>query len=287
MRFISFRANHAEGVGVAVGDGYAGLLTRDLGADLLGLVTRGPDGLAAAFEVLRRAPRLDLATVELLPPIPHPDKIVCIGLNYADHSAESGFEAPAYPAVFARYATSLVAHDAPILRPGVSEQLDFEGELAIVIGRGGRGIAESAALDHVAGYAPFNDASLRDFQFRSTQWTMGKTFDATGGFGPELVTPEELPACCRGLRLETRLNGQVMQSANIDSLIFGVAKLIAILSEVMTLSPGDVIASGTPAGVGAARKPPVWMKPGDLCEVEIERIGTLSNPIRQESRDAD
>ena len=226
---------------------------------------------------------VDLEKTRLLPPIPAPDKIICIGLNYADHSRESGFEPPAYPTVFARYATSLVAHGAPIVRPNCSDQLDYEGELAVIVGRGGRHIPEAEALDHVGGYSIFNDGSIRDYQFKSPQWTMGKTFDSTGGFGPELVTPDELPAGCKGLRLETRLNGEVVQSASIDDLIFNVARLISILSEAITLAPGDVIVSGTPAGVGLARKPPLWMKPGDVCEVAVERVGRLINPIAQEA----
>lgn len=282
MRFISYRNAQGEGVGLRTTAGYRGLPVAELNADLLGLVAGGAPALTAAAQRLANAPVLDMSAVTLLPVLPRPGKIICIGLNYADHSAESGFEVPSYPTVFARYASSLVAHGAPIIRPNLSDQLDYEGELAVIIGAGGRHIAEAQALDHVAGYSLFNDGSIRDYQFKSPQWTVGKTFDGTGPFGPELVTPDELPPGCRGLKIETRLNGQVVQSASTDDLIFDVARLITILSEAITLAPGDVIVSGTPAGVGLARKPPLWMKPGDLCEVEVEGVGVLSNPIAQE-----
>jgi 2-keto-4-pentenoate hydratase/2-oxohepta-3-ene-1,7-dioic acid hydratase in catechol pathway len=161
----------------------------------------------------------------------------------------------------------------------VSEQLDYEGELVAVIGKGGRDIPEAEALDHVIAYSVFNDASIRDYQLKTHQWTIGKTFDDTGAFGPYLVTTDELPAGCKGLKLETRLNGEVVQSTSLDDLIFDVAKLVSLLSEAMTLEPGDLIVTGTPSGVGIARDPQLWMKPGDVCEVEIERIGVLSNPV--------
>lgn len=279
MRWMTYSDAAGEGVACAFGDSWRGRPVSELGADLSGLLGDGGECLARAAAGLKSAPRIDPWAVTRLPPIPRPGKIICIGLNYADHSRESGFEPPAYPAVFARYASSLIAHNDPILSPMESDKLDYEGELAVVIGRPGRRIPEARALEHVAGYAPFNDASLRDFQMRSTQWTMGKTFDGTGAFGPELVTPDELPPGAAGLRLETRLNGEVVQSASTGDLIFGVARLIALLSEVMTLAPGDVIVSGTPAGIGAARTPALWMRPGDVVEVEIEGVGRLSNPI--------
>jgi 2-keto-4-pentenoate hydratase/2-oxohepta-3-ene-1,7-dioic acid hydratase in catechol pathway len=283
MRWITYRTPQGvEAVGLADEGGYRGLPVAELGADLLALVAEGKEAQARAAARLASQPLIAVEAIAFLPVIPRPPKIICIGLNYVAHSAEAGFETPSYPAVFARYATSLVAHGAPILRPTVSEQLDFEGELAVIIAKGGRHIAQADALDHVGGYSIFNDGSIRDYQRKSAQWTMGKTFDATGGFGPELVTPDAVPPGGKGLRLETRLNGQVVQSASTDDLIFDVARLIVILSEVMTLCPGDVIVSGTPAGIGAARKPPLWMKPGDLCEVSIEGVGTLSNPIAQE-----
>lgn len=284
MRWITFQtAEGAEGVGIASSGGYRGLAVSELGADLLGLVTSGKVAQQRAAAKLESQPIMPAAAVTFLPVLPRPPKIICIGLNYVAHSQESGFQKPEYPAVFARYATSLVAHNAPIVRPTVSDQLDYEGELAVIIGRGGRHIAEGDALDHVAGYSVFNDGSIRDYQLKSAQWTVGKTFDGTGAFGPELVTADELPAGCRGLSLETRLNGRIVQHASTDDLIFDVARLISLMSEAMTLTTGDVIVSGTPAGVGAARKPPLWMKPGDVCTVSVEGVGTLSNPIVQEA----
>lgn len=216
----------------------------------------------------------------LLPPLSNPEKIVCIGLNYKDHSAESGFKQPEYPTVFGRFNSSLIAHGAPILRPAFSEQLDYEGELAAIIGKTARDAAEEDALDHIAGYSVFNDGSIRDYQFKAPQWTPGKNFDDTGAFGPDFVTADDLPPGCEGLRLQTRLNGQVVQDASISDMVFPVAKLVAILSQFMTLKPGDVIVTGTPSGVGLARKPPLFMKHGDTVEVEIDRVGLLRNPVR-------
>ena len=224
-------------------------------------------------------PTLALAELQLLPAIPRPGKIICIGLNYRDHAIEGGNPIPDYPAVFMRGTTSLVAHGEAILRPPVSAKLDYEAELAVVIGRAATRVAAARALDHVAGYACFNDGSVRDYQRKSTQWTMGKNFDRTGGFGPELVTADELPPGARGLRITSRVNGEIMQDGNTADMIFDVATLIEILSAVMTLEPGDVIATGTPAGVGYARKPPLFLKPGDVCEVTVDGIGTLRNPI--------
>ncbi|MBL4802190.1 MAG: fumarylacetoacetate hydrolase family protein [Emcibacter sp.] len=232
------------------------------------------------------APKVALKTVDLLPPIPTPDKIICIGLNYREHSEESGFEVPTYPAVFARFASSLVADGDALIRPNASDLLDYEGELVAVIGKGGRHISKEDALDHVAGYSIFNESSVRDYQIKTQQWTIGKAFDGTGAFGPELVTSDELPPGCKGLSLTTRLNDEVVQKASIDDLIFDVAELVSILSEVMTLAPGDVIVTGTPSGVGALRKPPLWLKPGDVCTVEIDSIGKLTNSVQQEVKDS-
>ena len=192
-------------------------------------------------------------------------------------------KAPDYPTLFARFPSSLIAHDKPIVRPRVSDKLDYEGELVAVIGKGGRYIPRAAALSHVCGYSIFNDGSIRDFQLRTPQWTVGKNFDNTGPFGPIFVSADELPPGAHGLKIETRLNGRVMQSATTADLIFDVATLVALISEAMTLEPGDLIITGTPAGVGAARKPPVFMKAGDICEVEIEGIGILRNPIADEA----
>jgi acylpyruvate hydrolase len=258
----------------------------DIGTtSVLALLQAGSD--LSQVGSLEKGEEVDLDVVTLLPLIAAPPKIFCIGLNYLEHAAESPYkERPTYPAVFPRYATSLVGHGQPIVKPVVSEQLDFEGELVAVIGKGGRHISKSDALRHVAGYSIFNEGSIRDYQFKSPQWTVGKNFDDTGAFGPVLVTADELPAGANGLKIETRLNGTVMQQGNTADLIFPVAELIATLSEAITLQPGDVIVTGTPAGIGWARKPPIFMKHGDVCEIEIEGIGTLRNPVRDEVRAA-
>ena len=222
--------------------------------------------------------------VTFLPPMLAPNKIICVGLNYRDHASEAGLAVPTYPTLFARFASSLVGHEQALVRPLCSEQLDYEGELAVVIGRPGRHIPKASALDHVAGYSIFNDASVRDFQMRTTQWTVGKNFDATGAFGPYLVLAKALPPGCAGLQLETRVNGEVLQSASTDQLIFPVAELISLLSQTLTLQPGDVIITGTPAGVGFARKPPRFLKHGDVCEVEIAQLGVLRNVIENEAQ---
>jgi acylpyruvate hydrolase len=220
-----------------------------------------------------------LSEVKLLPPVPRPGKVICIGLNYRAHAIEGRNPIPDYPAVFIRCNTSLAAPGAPLIYPECSDKLDYEAELAVVVGKRATAVHAADALDYVAGYSCFNDGSVRDYQRKSTQWTMGKNFDGTGGFGPDLVTPDELPTGASGLRLVARLNGEVMQDSNTSDMIFDVATLIATLSEGMTLEPGDVIATGTPSGVGYARTPPVFMKPGDVIEIDIERIGVLTNTI--------
>jgi 2-keto-4-pentenoate hydratase/2-oxohepta-3-ene-1,7-dioic acid hydratase in catechol pathway len=220
-----------------------------------------------------------LTDLDLVPCIQRPGKVICLGVNYVDHAKEGGNQIGDYPAVFLRCSTSLLAHRAPLKMPSISDKLDFEAELAVVIGRAVRHVSEQEALNFVFGYACFNDATLRDYQRKTSQWTVGKNFDATGAFGPCLVTKDELPAGCVGLHIESRLNGQVMQSANTADMAFGVARTISLLSESMTLEPGDVVVMGTPGGVGYARTPPVWMKAGDMIEVEIEGIGVLSNPV--------
>jgi len=285
MRFISFAWKGRTGLAVLAQDNSYRGLTRDemnFPGSLRQLLEKGDGALRSAAAVLSKARELPLDEIEYLPPIPAPGKIICVGLNYADHTAETGFEPPKHPTVFARFANSLVGHGAPIVRPAASDNLDYEGEIVAVIGRAGRHISRETALDHVAGYSIFNEASIRDYQFRTTQWTLGKSFDATGGFGPQFVTADELPPGCKGLTIETRLNGQVVQRASTDAMIFDVTALVSMLSEGMTLAPGDTIVTGTPAGVGMARKPPLWMKPGDVCEVEVEQLGILRNPISLE-----
>ncbi|VWC89449.1 5-oxopent-3-ene-1,2,5-tricarboxylate decarboxylase [Burkholderia lata] len=279
MRFVSFLKDGKALLGVrdaarirVVGDeSLESLLAR--GVDL---VSYGQPRLNAEF--------VDPDAVTWLPPLRRPPKIICVGLNYADHTKESKYEQPDYPTLFFRVNTSLIAHEQPMVRPRVTDSsgLDFEGEIAVVLGKGGRHIATDDALSHVAGYSLFNDGSVREYQFKTPQWTVGKNFDGTGAFGPDLVTSDELPSGAKGLRLETRLNGDVVQSANSDQMVFDVATLISIVSEAMTVEPGDVIVSGTPSGIGWAREPKRLMKAGDVCEVSVEGIGTLRNTIIDE-----
>ena len=285
MRFLRYSAEGKSGIALTDAERTRGLLEDhpEYPGDLPQLVAEGRAALAAAAATLSRVgSQIDLDQVTSLPPFPSPGKIICVGLNYADHSAESGFKVPDYPTLFARFSSGLVAHNAPIIRPRLSIQLDYEGELAAVIGTSGRNIPLDRALEHVAGYSIFNDGSVRDYQTKAPQWTVGKNFDGTGAFGPVFVTADELPPGAKGLLLQTRLNGTVVQSASTDDMIFDVASLISIISQAITLSVGDVLVTGTPAGVGLARKPQLWMKHGDVCEIEIEQIGILRNPILDE-----
>ncbi len=278
MRLVTYAKNGAEGVAALDGD-----VWRDLGnVSMIDLISG--EGLSKVGD-LSGYPVIDLDGVSLLPPVPLPPKIICVGLNYLDHLEESPYdEVPKYPAFFPRFNSSLLPSGGTIVRPVLSEQLDFEAELAVIIGKPGRNISEEEALDHVAGYSAFNDGSLRDYQFITAQWTVGKNFDATGGFGPELVSPDELPEGAKGLSVECILNGEVMQSGNTDEMIFTVAQLIAFASKTMTLETGTVIATGTPAGIGWARKPPRWMVDGDVVEIRIEGIAPLVNDIKDEVR---
>jgi 2-keto-4-pentenoate hydratase/2-oxohepta-3-ene-1,7-dioic acid hydratase in catechol pathway len=220
-------------------------------------------------------------SAKYLAPIPNPGKILCIGLNYRKHAEETGNPMPPYPIVFCRFNNTLVPHNGKMPMPSHSTQLDWEAELTIVIGKKCRNVPKEKALGVIAGYACFNDGSLRDWQFKGSQWTLGKNFDGTGGFGPDIVTSDELPPGGAPLRIMTRVNGEVMQDSNTDDLIFDVPTLVHEISKVMTLDPGDIIITGTPSGVAAGRTPPNWLKPGDVCEVEIEKIGVLRNPIVQ------
>ncbi len=285
MRFIAFETDQGRpALGVRLGDEVVDLAPLGLPATLDALLAAGPEAVAyAARAATTRHVRRPLAGLKLLPPLAHPGKAIAVGLNYRDHAAEGKMAVPTHPVLFHRYPSSWVAHGQPLLRPRVSDQFDYEGELVVVMGRAGRYITKEHALDHVAGYSVFNDGSLRDFQLRTPQWMPGKNFDKSGGFGPEFVTADELPAGAAGLRLQTRLNGEVLQDANTRDMVFDVATLVAACSEPFALQPGDIIISGTPAGVGFARKPPVFMKPGDVCEVEIEGVGLLRNPVRAEA----
>lgn len=253
--------------------------------DLRRALQAGVDLNEAARQALAHGARQPLAAAALAPLVPEPGKIVCLGLNYYDHAKEGGREKPDYPWFFFRGASSLIAHGEAGVVPSVSSKFDYEAELAVVIGRRvPRHTQEADALQYVFGYSCFNDMSVRDYQKRTPQWTIGKNFDGTGGFGPLLVSADALPPGAVGLKIQGRLNGEVMQDANTSDMIFSVAETIALLADVLTLEPGDVIVMGTPAGVGQARTPPVWMKAGDRYEVEIERVGVLSNPIVNEAR---
>jgi len=289
MRFLSFEANGQAGIGW-VKDIHAtdfvnlSLAAPELPRNLKDLIST-PGGLAAADAAARKAPTSavqSISAVTMLPLIPNPGKIVCMGLNYADHAKEGGNARPEFPSFFLRGNSSMVGHKQPIVRPKASTQLDYEAELAVIIGKKARHLTADNALDCIAGYSCFNDGSIRNYQRKSSQWTIGKNFDGTGPFGPCLVTPDELPPGAAGLRIQSRLNGKVMQDANTDVFLWNVVEALRIITECMTLEPGDVIITGTPAGVGYARTPPVWMAPGDICEIEVEGVGILSNPIVDE-----
>ena len=276
------RIELAGRMGVAVDAGRGPRVRFDVieGGDISELLRGGVKGLLdAATEIERTGSAIDVDDVVFLPPLPHPRKIVCVGLNYRDHAHETGFKVPDYPTLFARFDSSLIGHRQPIQSTALSTQLDYEGEMVAVIGETTRERSEPNAADAVFAYSVFNDVSLRDYQMRSPQWTPGKNFDGTGAFGPWLVTADELPTGAAGLHIETRLNGKVVQSASTSDMIFDVATLVATLSEFMTLEPGDVIVTGTPSGVGMSHDPPLWMRPGDSCEVELEGVGILQNPI--------
>ncbi|GAP35952.1 fumarylacetoacetate hydrolase family protein [Piscinibacter sakaiensis] len=282
MKLLSYLHQGHEGWGVVVGDGVAPLAERSGQATLAAFI--GSPGFAERDALVRGlAAELPLAGLTLLPVIPRPEKIVCAVRNYMDHHQEvlaAGMqrELSEQPPIFLRVWRSQVAHDAPIVRPRVSESLDWEGELAVVIGAGGRDIPESEAWAHVAGYSVYNDASVREWQFHAKQIASGKNFEGTGAFGPWMVTADEI-APGRALRLRTRLNGETVQDSHTGHMIFPIPRLIAYASTIFTLVPGDVIVTGTPAGVGWSRKPPRFMRPGDTVEVEIEAIGTLRNPV--------
>lgn len=280
MRLASFSLAGRDSYGVVIGDRIVDL-GRQLGGrypDLRSLLAG--DAVAAAAKAFMSA---DVATAEVIwrPVIPNPDKILCVGRNFREHIREIGRQSERHPVIFLRLTSSQVGHLQPIVRPKISDQLDFEGELAFIIGRGGRYIPSEKALQHVAGYSIYNDASVRDWQLHTAQYTPGKNFPSTGAFGPWMVTSDEIPDPSV-LHLTTRLNGQVMQNAGMDDLLFTISDLIAYVSSFTELLPGDVIVTGTPSGIGAARKPPIWMKPGDCVEVEISSIGTLCNRIAQE-----
>jgi 2-keto-4-pentenoate hydratase/2-oxohepta-3-ene-1,7-dioic acid hydratase in catechol pathway len=290
MRIVGFRANGGLHIGVVDGDQVIDLQAVDpaIPGDL-GEVLRRHDGdLDPLKDVAARAganARRPLASLTYALPVARPGKVICLGLNYLEHVKEGSQRdnIPKFPTIFMRGNSSLVAHNQPIVRPKVSETLDYEAELIFVVGRRAKHRRVEDAWACIAGYSCGNEGSVREFQRKTTQWDMGKNFDRTGGFGPWMVTADELPPGARGLKIETRLNGKVMQSDNTANMMFPIAETIAYVTQGITLEPGDIVFTGTPSGVGHARKPdPVWMKPGDTCEVEIEGIGVLSNPIAAE-----
>ncbi|HSV80002.1 MAG TPA: fumarylacetoacetate hydrolase family protein [Ramlibacter sp.] len=282
MKLLSYSYQGAASYGVLHGDGVIDLapIAGEAGATLREALERGSLERIGAWAAAQPV-TVPLDRIRFLPVVPDPRKIFCVGINYRSHVEEAGREIPSHPMIFTRFADSQVAHLQPIVRPRVSDKLDFEGELAIVIGRRARHVKAADALAYVAGYACYNDGSVRDWQKHTLQFTPGKNFPGTGGFGPWLVTSDEVPDPSR-LTLTTRLNGQVVQHASTDDLIFDAGALIAYLSTFTTLSPGDVIITGTTGGVGAFRQPPLWMKPGDVVEVEISSIGTLRNTVVDE-----
>jgi len=280
MRIVTFERGHGPEAGVIDGEKVIGLRQSGL-ADALSVIAGGADAMDRVTRWVQSAPggeALDLASVKLLAPIPRPPKVICIGLNYRDHAAESKMQIPDVPTVFAKFGTSVTGPGHAIVLPRNSAKPDYEAELAFVIGRGGRHIPEEKWREHVFGYTCFNDVSARDFQMAPSQWIMGKTFDTFAPFGPAIVTADEI-ADPHNLDISLDLNGEVMQHSNTREMIFQIPRLIAHLSSVFTLEPGDIIATGTPPGVGFARKPPRWLRPGDVATVKIEGVGELTNPV--------
>jgi acylpyruvate hydrolase len=287
MQLVTFVRDRAHRLGALVRrDGREAIVDLNradtrLPSDMIAFLAGGDASRALAEQALAAPPAealLDRAGVRLASPIPRPGKIICIGLNYRDHAAESNAPLPDYPVVFAKYANTVIGPGDAIVLPRVTEQVDYEGELGVVIGAQARDVLEVEALAYVAGYLPFNDVSARDYQMRTSQWTIGKTFDTFAPMGPALVTADEVPDP-HSLDLRVTIGDEVLQDSNTRHLIFSIPQLIAYLTSVMTLEPGDVIASGTPAGVGAARNPKRWLRAGETVCVEIERLGRLENPV--------
>lgn len=284
MRLATLRTAVGSRACIRDGDHFVDLYSTDpnLPSSMRELLAGGPEllSLAKTAVIDGQAIRIPVANAVYAPVVPDARKILGIGLNYRDHAIEGGKPIPTEPVLFAKFPNVLIGHGEPIKLPPISKGVDYEAELVVVIGKSGRDISESNALDHVAGYTCGHDVSARDWQFRGDQrqWTLGKTFDTFGPTGPELVTADEL-GDPNDLRVQMRLNGETMQDSNTKEFIFSIPKLVAFLSQVMTLEPGDLIFTGTPPGVGSARKPPVWLKAGDICEVKIEKIGVLRNPV--------
>ena len=286
MRLIRYEQNGQLGLAAELSGAFHGLLVGDAAfpGDVDQLLAQGANLSQVGKMLGETAPVVELSQVKFRPPVGRAGKIVCLGLNYADHVLEFGRKIPERPEIFSRFNSTLVGHESPLLRPFLSEQFDYEGELAVIIGRAGRHIPHNKALDHVAAYSIFNDASVRDYQNFGSQWLPGKNFDSSGAFGPWLVTPDALPQGAAGLNIQTRVNGQILQKSNTADFIRSVADIISYLSQIMTLEPGDVLSTGTPGGVGYARQPQIFLKAGDVCEVEIEGLGILRNPVVDEKR---
>ena len=283
MRFLVGTSDGAQSVYAVDGDSATNLTAAlpAIGADLSALAA-SPELLAEAAKV--SGPQVAASDITPALPITAPPTIICLGLNYVEHIKEGGYDIPDYPALFMRGRNSIMAAGAPLVRPSCSEKLDYEAELMVIIGKGGRHIAEENALEHVFGYTVFNDGSVRDYQRKTHQWTPGKNFDNTGAIGPFVVTPDEVPAGASGLKIESRVGTEILQSSNTANMIWGVARSIAIISEYTTLMPGDHIALGTPPGVGRAKKPnPRWLVPGETVEIEIEGIGICASPVLDEA----
>ena len=290
MKIVGFEANNGVRLGVVDGDNVVDLQAVDgnLSTDLAEVLRRSNGDLSPIGGLAKKAPasaRRPLDGLKYALPVAHPGKIICLGLNYLDHVKEGPQRdnIPKFPSIFFRVLTSMVSHGQPIVRPKESIQLDYEAELVAIVGKRAKHLSMSNAVDCIAGYSCANEGSVREFQRHTTQWGMGKNFDRTGGFGPWMVTADEVPPGGKGLKIMSRLNGKTMQSDNTDNMMFPLAETLVYLTKGMTLEPGDVILTGTPSGVGHARKPdPVWMKAGDTCEIEIEKVGVLRNPIADE-----
>ena len=286
MRLVNFQSADGARIGVVTGDRVIDVAAVDAAAprDLQTVIAEDRlDEIAAIADRATDAEMLAFDSLEFNMPISAPGKILCLGLNYIEHVNEGSFEKQPFPTIFMRSVTSMTAHNAPLIRPSVSETLDYEAELALIIGKRARHLTADNALEAVAGYSCANDGSVRAYQRHTIQWTMGKNFDKTGPFGPVFVTADELPDGAKGLDIQCRLNGQTVQSSNTDMMMFPVVETLVYLTEGLTLEPGDVILMGTPSGVGHARKPPLWMRDGDVVEVEIENIGVLRNVIQDEA----
>ena len=284
MKFLVGETPQGDAVFVVDGDSAVNITALDpaIGPDLQNIIAQ-PELIAAFGTKLGQSARVPVSSITPALPVATPSAIICVGLNYTDHIKEGGYDIPDYPALFMRSKASIMAAGQPMIRPTCSETLDYEAELMVVVGKGGRQISEEDALDHVFGYTVFNDGSVREYQRKTHQWTPGKNFDKTGAIGPFVVTPDEVPEGASGLKIESRVGDEILQSSDTANMIWGVRKIIAIVSGYTTLAPGDLIAMGTPPGVGHAKKPnPRWLKPGETVEIEIEGIGICASPIIDE-----